>query len=144
MRGALSLLILGGLLSLPLRAGAELRLEAGGHYWVGRSGLFEAGLAVETRMARALSVGGRFGGFVTTGPGSLGVPLDLTLRFHLARGQAWLAAYGGAFLDFGGGTWLRGHASVAFGLKSHGVLIGLEIGYLQPAPLMGLRFAWRI
>ncbi|RMG16135.1 MAG: hypothetical protein D6729_11360 [Deltaproteobacteria bacterium] len=109
-----------------------------------RGGIFDADLAVETPLARAISVGGRFGVFVATRPDLVGVPLDLSLRLRFARGRAWLSGRGGLYLNFGGGSVLLGHVAIAFGLATRSLTVGLEVAYLEPSPLIGLRLGWRL
>ena len=121
--------------------GASLRLGVGGSYWLTEQGLFDMTLAIDTPVAHSLSVGGRFGAALTTTPARPAVPLDLLLRLTLAGQRAYLEAVGGPWIFFEGGA-VRGHVGLGFGLQSSGVILGLEIGWLDPRALVGLKIAF--
>jgi hypothetical protein len=97
---------------------------------------------VESRLARHLSLGGRFGALLATGPTRLGVPLDLRLRARL--GRVYLDGLVGPWLVFDDGDVLRFHAGVGFGLLTRSFSFGLEVGWLDPTPMIGVRLAFPI
>jgi len=131
-------------IALPARA-ASLSLRLGGDYLAnGGPGLFSLGLGVESGLGRrgVVTVGGRFGGLVTTSPTTGGVPLDVFLRFRISR--AYLEAVGGPWFFFEGDT-LRGHAAAGFGLLMRDIEFGAEIGFLSPdRTQLGLRLGFRL
>jgi hypothetical protein len=128
----------------PARAASPL-LRLGGDYVLdGGPGLFSLMLGVDTRIARNLSVGGRFGGLVTTGsPTTAGVPLDLSLR--VSTGRVYFEGLAGPWIFFSGDT-VRGHAAFGFGLLSRSVEFGAEVGWLSgfSRAMLGARLGFRI
>ncbi|MBX5484672.1 MAG: hypothetical protein IRZ16_22850 [Myxococcaceae bacterium] len=126
-------------------AAAQVRLGLGADYHVyPRRGLLNLTLAVDGPIARHLRVGGRFGALATSSPTEFGAPLDFDLRAHLAGGRVYLEGLVGPWLMFGGGDFLRLHAALGFGLQTSGLTFGLEVGYLDPGPIAGLRLGFRI
>lgn len=132
---------LAALIALPARAGTSLRL--GGDYLLdGGPGIFSLQLGVEEPLARAVSVGARFGGLVTTSPSTAGVPLDVFLRFRADR--VYFEGVGGPWIFFEGDT-VRGHAAVGFGVLGRGLEFGGELGYLSSGRTqLGVRLGFRI
>jgi hypothetical protein len=130
--------------ALPARAASPL-LRLGGDYVLdGGPGLFSLTLGVDTRIARNVSVGGRFGGLVTTGsPATAGVPLDLSLR--VSTGRVYFEGLAGPWIFFSGDT-VRGHAAFGFGLLSRSVEFGGEVGWLSgfSRAMLGVRLGFRI
>jgi hypothetical protein len=125
----------------PARAGTALGLGAD-VLTEPEVGAFQLTLAVESRLARHLSLGGRFGALLATGPTRLGVPLDLRLRARL--GRVYLDGLVGQWLVFDDGDVLRFHAGVGFGLLTRSFSFGLEVGWLDPTPMIGVRLAFPI
>jgi hypothetical protein len=125
----------------PARAGTALGLGADVPTEP-EVGAFQLTLAVESRLARHLSLGGRFGALLATGPTRLGVPLDLRLRARL--GRVYLDGLVGPWLVFDDGDVLRFHAGVGFGLLTRSFSFGLEVGWLDPTPMIGVRLAFPI
>ena len=91
----------------------------------GGPGVFSVGLGVESLLSRKVSVGGRFGGLLTTSPTSGGIPLDVFLRLRL--GRVYLEGVGGPWIFFTGDA-LRGHAAVGFGMLAQDLEFGAEFG----------------
>jgi len=59
-------------------AGASTELGLGADWWVSpEGGGFQLTLALDTPLAKALTIGGRFGAMVLTSPNDFGVPVDL-------------------------------------------------------------------
>jgi hypothetical protein len=91
-----------------------------------------------------VSVGGRFGGLVTTGsPATAGVPLDLSLR--VSTGRVYFEGLAGPWIFFSGDT-VRGHAAFGFGVVSRSVEFGGEVGWLSgfSRAMLGVRLGFRI
>ncbi|WP_143196010.1 hypothetical protein [Archangium sp. Cb G35] len=139
---------LGGLLALavflsPERAeAADFRLTLGGDYQIDTGAFFHLTGAVDFVFVGPLSIGTRFGALLTTNPNTLGVPLDLSLRFNPRRTPLYVEVLGGPWIFFEGDVF-RAHAAFGFGYQGRSVSFGLEVGYLQPRPHVGLRLGWR-
>ena len=124
-------------------AAAQLRLGIGGDYIFNDLGAFELTLAIEGRLARYISVEGRFGGLLATSPTTLGVPLDFGLRLTPGS-RLYLEALIGPWIFFSGDA-VRGHAAFGFGLETRRFSFGLEVGALTTSHgMIGARLAWRI
>jgi hypothetical protein len=127
----------------PAEAGVALGL--GADYWVDPEvGAFQATLALDTPLAKRVTVAARFGVAVTSGPNDVAVPIDLRLRMW-TRSRLYFDALVGPWLYFGGGDWLRAHVGVGFGLLSKGGMsLGLEAGWLDPSAIVGIRLGFRL
>jgi hypothetical protein len=102
------------------------------------AGGFLGTLVFDTPIARALSIGARFGAFVESGPSRLGIPVDARLRFH-ARG-IYLDGLAGPWIVFEEGQRVRFHAGLGAGVfLARRVTLGAEVGYLDPSSMIGLR-----
>ena len=137
------------LAATPSQAG--VRLELGGdwtYYYYG--GTLELMIGVNGALAKHITVGGRFGGlFAAYGTvfgtyGSIGAPIDFELRANVGDGRVYLGGLVGPWLMFDGGFPLRFHGAFEFGLNAGSFSFGLELGYLNPSPIAGLRIAFRI
>lgn len=137
-----ALLALGlSLWAVPASASVELGL--GADYWTGpQSGEFQLTLAVDTPLARHLTIGGRFGAMVLTAPNEFGVPVDFRLRVHVQR--VYFEGLVGPWFLFDEPDPVRAHVAFGFGLLARGITFGLEVGWLDPSTLVGLRLAFRI
>jgi len=140
-RFAAAAALLSTLLAAPSYAG--LKLELGGDYAFSYGGTFELMLGVNAPIARHIHVGGRFGGLFTTRY-VIGAPLDFELLANVADGRAYLGGLLGPWLAFDSGFPLRFHGAFEFGLRAGSLTFGLELGYLQPGPIAGLRLAFQI
>jgi hypothetical protein len=121
---------------------AETRLGLGADYVTDNQGLFLLTLGVDTPLAHELSVGGRFGAFLVSGP-HFGAPIDLSLRFH--PGRIYLEGLVGPWLFFSDGDSVRLHGGIGFGLYTRGLSFGLEVGGLSGGVgLFGVRLAFPI
>jgi len=125
----------------PSRAG--VKLELGADYGWAYGGMFELMLGVNGAIARHVSVGGRFGGFITSSA-TLGAPIDLELRATVGGGRVYLGGLIGPWLAFDAGFPIRFHSAFEFGLNAGALSLGLELGYLHPSAIAGLRLAFRI
>lgn len=139
---------LGGLLALavflaPERSeAADFRLNLGADYQIDSGAFFSLTGTVDFVFVGPLSIGTRFGALLATQPNTLAVPLDLSLRFNPRRTPLYLEVLGGPWIFFEGDTF-RAHGAFGFGYQGRSVSFGLEIGYLEPKPHIGLRLGWR-
>jgi hypothetical protein len=139
---------LGGLLALavflaPERSeAASFRLNLGADYHIDHGAFFHLTGAVDFAFFGPLSIGTRFGALLTTQPNTLGIPLDLDLRITPRRVPIYVEFVGGPWIFFSGDTF-RAHAAFGFGFQGRSVSFGLEVGYLEPSPHIGLRLGWR-
>lgn len=139
---ALALLI--ALVFAPSIASARsVRLGFGASYWLARTGVFDLNLAVGAPITSAISVGGRFGGLVTSGSGPrVGLPIDLFVHAGLGD-RAYVEVLGGPWIFFEGDT-VRAHVAIGFGFESGSISFGPEIGYLEPDAILGAKLAFRL
>ncbi len=133
-------------LGLALWAGpaaASVELGLGADYWVEpRGGEFQLTLGVDTHLTRALTIGGRFGALILTSPNDFGVPVDLRLRARVQR--LYLDFLVGPWFLFGEPNPVRAHVAFGFGLLASGITFGLEVGWLDPSTILGLRVGFRL
>lgn len=118
--------------STSLGIGGDVLLEPG-------TGAFLLTLAGDTPLARHVTVGGRVGLLLQTGPTRTGVPMDLRLRGRF--GRVYLEGLVGPWLVFRDGDALRFHGGVGFGLLARGFTFGLEVGWLDRTSLLGVRLS---
>ena len=139
---------LGGLLALavflaPARSeAANFRLNLGGDYQLDIGAFFHLTGAVDFAFVGPLAIGTRFGALLATQPNTLGIPLDLSLRLTPGRAPLYLELLGGPWIFLDGDPF-RAHGAFGFGYQSRSFTFGLEVGYLQPRPHIGLRLGWR-
>jgi hypothetical protein len=139
---------LGGLLALavllaPERSeAADFRLTLGADYQIDSGPFFHLTGAVDFVFVGPLSIGARFGALLATQANTLGIPLDLSLRFRPGRTPLYLELLGGPWIFLEGDAF-RGHGAFGFGYQGRSVSFGLEVGYLEPRPHVGLRLGWR-
>jgi hypothetical protein len=138
-RFALPMLLCLGMCLLAGSARASTALGIGADYWVDQGGAFELTLAADTHLARRLTLGGRFGVMMATGPNNVGAPIDLRLRLRVQR--VYVEGLAGPWIIFRPDP-LRAHAAFGFGLAASEVQLGLEVGWLDPGPLIGLRLGF--
>ena len=140
---------LGGLFAVGLflapttSEAAAIRLGLGADYWVDESAAFNFTLGVEGRIVGALSVGARFGAVLITDGNDLGIPLDVYLRANIANNRVYIEGLVGPWIVFGRGDEFRAHAAFGFGLQGKAASIGLEVGYLDPNPIIGLKLGYK-
>ncbi len=121
---------------------ADIRLGLGADYWLDTGATFQFTLGVDAALVGPVTVGGRFGALLITEPNSLGVPVDLVLRASIANRRAYIEGMAGPWILFKGDT-IRAHGAFGFGLQGKSVSLGVEVGYLSPNPVVGLRLGWR-
>lgn len=141
-RSTVPLAVAAVLLACP-PASAAVKLGLGADYWAPGGGVFELTLGIDTPLARHVHIGGRFGALVATSPNTFGVPLDLELRILFGRGRVYAEGLLGPWIFFSGDP-VRAHVAFGFGLQSGSLSFGLEVGYLTPSPIAGLKLAFRI
>lgn len=145
LRSGLGGLLVVGLLLAPTssRASADVRLGLGADYWLDRGAAFNFTLGVDADVVGPISVGARFGALLVTEPNTFAVPADVVLRANLGRNRrVYIEGLAGPWIFFEGETF-RAHGAFGFGIQGRSVSLGLEVGYLQPKPIVGLRLGWR-
>jgi|GraSoi2013_100cm_1033763.scaffolds.fasta_scaffold66602_2 hypothetical protein len=142
MRNYLLFLATAAALAAPRPCSAETRLGIGADYLTDNNGILQLTLSGDTPLARAITVGGRVGALLESGP-FLGAPLDVFLRIHL--GRIYVDGLIGPWFFFAGPDAVRLHGGLGFGLLTRGFNFGLEVGGLSASGgLVGLRLAFRI
>lgn len=136
------LLALGFFLAPTTSEAADVRAGLGADYWIDQSPAFSFTLGVEGRVARPVAVGVRFGAALFTDGNDVGIPLDLYLRANVAR-SVYIEGMAGPWIVFGRDDEFRAHAAFGFGLQGKSASIGIEVGYLEPDPVIGLRLGYR-
>ena len=121
---------------------ADLRLTLGADYHLNDGALFGLTGAVDFHMTGPLYLGPRVGFLVSTRENGLGLPLDLNLRVSPRNTPVYLDLLLGPWIFLQGDS-LRAHAGVGFGYQGRSFGIGLEVGYLEPSPIIGLHAGWR-
>ncbi len=122
-------------------AAAATSLGLGADYLVDpQSGELQLTLAADTRLVRHATLGVRFGAMWLSDPGRFGVPIDGRLRIRGDR----LYAEGlvGPWLVFDSGDTVRLHAAFGFGLLTKSFTFGVEVGWMDPTSIVGVRLAF--
>jgi len=121
---------------------ASIRFGLGADYWVDRSAEFNLTLAALASLTRDVSAGVRFGALLATDPTTAGIPLNLQLRALISHRL---------YLELSVGPWIlftdrpvRAHVAFGFGLEARPISFGIEVGYLDPNALLGLRLSFRL
>ncbi len=128
-------------LAAPRPAAASVALGLGGDYLLDpESGELQLTLAVQGRLARYASLGVRFGGMYLEEPDRFGIPIDARLR--LAGGGIYAEGLAGPWIIPDDDDSLRLHAAFGFGLYTRSVSFGVEVGWLDPTSMVGLRIAF--
>ncbi len=145
MRTPRSLLAAAALLALAAArpaAAAHVSLGLGADYLIDPSaGDVQLTLAVDTPLARHVSLGARFGAMYLTDPGGVGAPIDGRLRIH--GGRIYAEGLVGPWLDFRSGSdHVRLHAAFGFGIFTRSLSVGFEVGWLDPTSMIGFRVAF--
>ena len=139
---------LGGLLGLGLllapssSQAADIRMGLGADYWLDRSAAFSFTLGVDAEVVGPITIGARFGALLVTNGNTLAVPADLVLRANIANRRVYIEAMAGPWIFFEGDTF-HAHGAFGFGIQGKSVSLGLEVGYLEPEPVVGVRLGWR-
>lgn len=142
MRLLLAPLVLAALTyARPASAGAALGLGAD---WLvdPEVGELQLTLAADTRLARGVTLGARFGMMYLPDPDRVGVPLDGRLRIR--SGRLYAEGLVGPWIVFDDADSLRLHAAFGFGLATRTLSFGFEVGWLDPTSIVGVRVAFPI
>ncbi len=127
--------------AVPRSASADLALGLGADWLVDpQSGELQLTLAPETRLARHLTLAARFGVMYLSEPDRVGVPIDGRLRYRGHR--FYVEGLVGPWLVFDSGDTVRLHAAFGFGLLTSSLSFGLEVGYMDPTSMIGVRVAF--
>jgi hypothetical protein len=118
---------------------AAYRLGVGANYWFEKSGIFDLTLAITAPVARRLSVGGRFGAALVTSPSTAALPLDLVLRGTFRR--VYVEGVAGPWIFFEGDA-VRAHVGLGIGLRARNISAGIELAYLDPNAILGLKVSF--
>jgi hypothetical protein len=141
MRTTLAALTLAAALALPGSAEARASLGLGADWLVDPEyGELQLTLAADTRLARHVSVGARFGMMYLAEPERVGAPIDGRLRIR--AGRLYAEGLVGPWLVFGGDDTVRLHAAFGFGLATRSLTFGFEVGWLDPTSMIGVRVAF--
>ncbi len=140
LRAALAAAVLAAL-AVPRSASANLALGLGADYLVDPdSGELQLTLAPETHLAKHLTLAARFGAMYLSGPERFGVPIDGRLRYRGHR--FYVEGLVGPWLVFDSGDTVRLHAAFGFGLLTSALSFGIEVGYMDPTSMVGVRVAF--
>jgi hypothetical protein len=104
------------------------------------SGELQLTLAADTRLAKSVTLGARFGMMYLAEPDRVGVPIDGRLRIR--SGRLYAEGLVGPWLVFDSGDTVRMHAAFGFGLVTKSLSFGLEVGWLDPTSMVGVRVAF--
>lgn len=131
-------------LALPRPAAAARAALGLGADWLvdPEQGELQLTLAVETPLARHATLGVRFGGMFLPDPERFGVPIDGRLRIR-GRG-VYAEGLVGPWIVFDDRDSVRLHAAFGFGLLTRSLSFGLEVGWLDPTSMVGVRVAFPI
>lgn len=141
---SLGVLLATATLVAPTRSeAAAVRLALGADYWIDESPAFSFLLGVEGQLAGPISVGARFGASLLTDGNDVGIPLDLVIRANIASAKVYVEGLVGPWIVIDRGDALRAHAAFGFGLQGKAASIGIEVGYLDPRAIIGLRLAYK-
>ncbi len=99
-------------------------------------------LAADTRLARHVTVGMRFGMMYLPDPDRVGAPIDGRLRIR--SGRLYAEGLVGPWIVFDDDDSLRLHAAFGFGLVTRTLSFGFEVGWLDPTSIIGVRVAFPI
>jgi hypothetical protein len=141
-RHVLPLLATLALLGAARPAAASVDLGLGGDWIEGGTGELNLTLSVDRFVARRLSVGFRGGAAFFESSDHLGVPLDARLTVHVQR--IYFEGLVGPWILLDADDAVKFHGAFGFGLESRGVDVGLEVGVLGDATMLGLRVAFRL
>lgn len=140
LRSALAAAALAALL-VPGSADAHAALGLGADWLVDpEAGELQLTLAADTPIARRVTAGVRFGMAYFAEPDRVGAPIDGRLRIRGRR--IYAEGLVGPWFVFGDDDALRIHAAFGFGLLTRSMSIGLEVGWLDPTSMVGVRVAF--
>jgi hypothetical protein len=121
--------------------GSNVALGLGADYILDPEvGALQLTFALETPVARRLTVGARFGALLTED--DVGAPIDFRLR--LRTHGIYVDGLVGPWLVFDSGDTVRFHGAVGFGLLAGSMSFGAEVGALGDSGIIGLRLAFSL
>lgn len=128
-------------LAVPSLASAHAALGLGADWIVDpEQGELQLTLAVDTPLARHVTLGARFGGMWLPDPDRFGVPIDARLRIR--AGRVYAEGLLGPWIVFDDADSLRLHAAFGFGVLTRTLSFGFEVGWLDPSSMVGVRVAF--
>ena len=130
------------LLGVVRPAQASVNLGLGADWIEGASNDFNLTLGADTLLARNFSLGGRAGVAFFDDAHHVGIPIDLRLKLHVQR--IYFEGLVGPWLLIDAGDHLHFHGAFGFGLEAGSLAVGLEVGKLSRATLIGLRLTFRL
>ncbi len=142
MRPLLATLVL-ATLALARPAAASTAIGLGADYLVDpERGELQLTLAADTRLARRVTIGARFGMMYLPDPDRVGAPIDGRLRIR--SGRLYAEGLVGPWFVFDDDDSVRLHAAFGFGLLTRSLSFGFEVGWLDPTSIVGVRVAFPI
>jgi hypothetical protein len=136
-----SALVVAALLLTARPAAASTALGLGADWLADpETGAFELTLATDTRLARHVTAGARFGGVLIGDPTRVGAALDGRLRIRGRR--VYAEGLIGPWIVFDDDDTFRLHAAFGFGIFTRSFALGLEVGWLDPTSMVGVRLAF--
>jgi hypothetical protein len=123
-------------------ANASVNLGLGADWIEHGRGEFNLTLGADSFVARNLSVGGRGGVALFDDGHHLGIPIDFRLKLHVQR--VYFEGLVGPWVLIDSGDLFHFHGAFGFGLEAGNVAVGLEVGRLGEATLLGLRLTFRL
>ena len=142
LRRLLSTVILVAVLGLGRPADAGVNLGLGADWIEGGVDEFNLTLGADTFIANHLSLGGRAGVAFFDSAHHLGVPIDLRLKLHVQR--IYFEGLVGPWLVFDSDDRFHFHGAFGFGIEFGSLALGLEVGELSHATMIGLRLLFRL
>jgi hypothetical protein len=142
VRLLLTSIVLVALLAVPRPARASASLGLGADWIAGGTNDFSLTLAADSFVARHLSLGGRAGAAFFHDFRHAGIPIDFRLTIHVQR--IYFEGLVGPWLLFDGNDRLHFHGAFGFGLEAGALAVGLEVGKLSEATMLGLRLTFRL
>ncbi|HEX9307454.1 MAG TPA: hypothetical protein VF894_08185 [Anaeromyxobacter sp.] len=141
LRLALAAAVLALAIAVPRPAVASTALGLGADWLVDpERGALQLTLATDTRLARHVTVGARFGAVGLGDPTRFGAAIDGRLRIRGSR--VYAEGLVGPWILFNDDDHLRIHAAFGFGLLTRSLSFGLEVGWLDPTSMIGVRVAF--
>jgi len=129
------------LLAAARPAAASTALGLGADWLVDpERGALQLTLAADTRLARHVTVGARFGALGLGDPTRFGAVIDGRLRIRGTR--VYAEGLVGPWILFDDDDHVRLHAAFGFGLLTRSLSFGLEVGWLDPTSMIGVRVAF--
>lgn len=142
LRLLLSSVTLIALFGLVRPAQASVNLGLGADWIEGDVDEFNLTLGADSFLTHHLSLGGRAGVAFFDSAHHLGVPIDMRLKLHVQR--IYFEGLVGPWLLFDSDEHFYFHGAFGFGIETGSLALGLEVGTLRHAAMIGLRLLFRI